>query len=124
MTKRYIYYKYPLIYLISYNGNQLLNIFITNTMNLALTIFIIGILGFILNRKNIILLLITIEMILLSITFLIISDSFIYDDLLCQVFALYIISIAGAESAIGLAILVAYYKLHKNLLIVSSRNID
>ena len=110
--------------MILYNGNQLHNIFITKTMNLALTIFIIGILGFILNRKNIILLLITIEMILLSITFLIISDSFIYDDLLCQVFALYIISIAGAESAIGLAILVAYYKLHKNLLIVSSKNLD
>jgi NADH-ubiquinone oxidoreductase chain 4L len=93
-------------------------------MNLSLIIFTIGLIGFILNRKNIILLLITIEMLLLAVTFMIVWDSFIYDDILNQVFALYIISIAGAESAIGLAILVTYYQLHKNLYFISKDNQD
>jgi NADH-ubiquinone oxidoreductase chain 4L len=86
-------------------------------MNLSLILFLIGILGFVLNRKNIILMLISIEIMLLSITFLILINSFIFDDILGQVFAIYIISIAGAESAIGLAILVAFYRLRGNITI-------
>jgi NADH-ubiquinone oxidoreductase chain 4L len=45
-----------------------------------------------------------------------------YDDIVNQVFALYIISIAGAESAIGLAILVRYYQVHKNLFFITKEN--
>ena len=86
-------------------------------MNLSLILFLIGILGFVLNRKNIILMLISIEIMLLSITFLILINSLIFDDILGQVFAIYIISVAGAESAIGLAILVAFYRLRGNLAI-------
>jgi len=86
-------------------------------MNLSLILFLIGILGFVLNRKNIILMLISIEIMLLSITFLILINSFIFDDILGQVFAIYIISIAGAESAIGLAILVAFYRLRGSITI-------
>ena len=86
-------------------------------MNLSLILFLIGILGFVLNRKNIILMLISIEIMLLSITFLILINSFIFDDILGQVFAIYIISIAGAESAIGLAILVAFYRLRGSIAI-------
>jgi NADH-ubiquinone oxidoreductase chain 4L len=93
-------------------------------MNLSLMIYTIGLIGFILNRKNIILLLITIEMLLLAATFLIIWDSFLYDDITNQIFALYIISIAGAESAIGLAILVTYYQLHKNLFFIVKENTE
>lgn len=55
--------------------------------------------------------LISIEIMLLSITFLILISSIGFDDILGQVYAIYIIAIAGAESAIGLAILVAYYRL-------------
>jgi len=86
-------------------------------MNLSLVLFLIGILGFVLNRKNIILMLISIEIMLLAVTFLILINSFIFDDILGQVFAVYIICIAGAESAVGLAILVAFYRLRGSIAI-------
>jgi NADH-ubiquinone oxidoreductase chain 4L len=84
-------------------------------MNFSLLLFIIGILGFVLNRKNIILMLISIEIMLLSITFLILINSLGFDDILGQTFAIYIITVAGAESAIGLAILVSYYRLRGSI---------
>ncbi len=77
-------------------------------MALVLFIFFIGILGFILNRKNIILMLISIELILLAVTLLILFSSQILDDILGQTFSIYIIAVAGAESALGLALLVAF----------------
>ena len=80
-------------------------------MNITLILFLIGILGFVLNRKNIILMLISIEIMLLSITFLILLSSLNMDDILGQTYAIYIIVVAGAESAIGLGILVAFYRL-------------
>ena len=86
-------------------------------MSLTLIIFIIGILGFIFNRKNIILMLISLEVMLLAITFLILINSFNIDDIIGQTFGVYIIVIAGAESAIGLAILVAFYRLRGNIII-------
>ena len=81
-------------------------------MNLTLILFLIASLGFVLNRKNIILMLISIEIMLLAITFLILVSSLSFDDVLGQTFAIYIIAIAGAESAIGLGILVAFYRLN------------
>ena len=86
-------------------------------MYLSLILFIIGILGFVLNRKNIILMLISIEIMLLSITFLILLSSLNFDDILGQTFSIYIITIAGTESAIGLAILVAFYRLRGSIAI-------
>jgi len=86
-------------------------------MYLPFILFLIGILGFVLNRRNIILMLISIEIMLLAITFLILISSVGLDDILGQVYAIYIIAIAGAESAIGLAILVAYYRLRGNITI-------
>ena len=85
------------------------------TMNLSLILFTIGILGFVLNRKNIILMLISIEIMLLAITFLVLVSSLSFDDILGQTYAIYIIAIAGAESAIGLGILVAFYRLISSL---------
>nr|YP_010715993.1 NADH dehydrogenase subunit 4L [Paraisaria gracilioides]WDE74391.1 NADH dehydrogenase subunit 4L [Paraisaria gracilioides] len=79
-------------------------------MSLTLVLFLIGILGFVFNRKNIILMLISIEIMLLSITFLVLVSSINLDDIIGQTYAIYIIVIAGAESAIGLAILVAFYR--------------
>nr|YP_010555473.1 NADH dehydrogenase subunit 4L [Ramaria rubella]UYR22223.1 NADH dehydrogenase subunit 4L [Ramaria rubella] len=84
-------------------------------MNLSLFLFLIGILGFILNRKNLILLIISIEIMLLAVTLLILISSFSFDDNIGQTFAIYIIAIAGAESVIGLSILVAYYRLRGNI---------
>src|ERR1700722_9992213 len=78
-------------------------------MNFSIFLFLIGILGFVLNRKNIILMLISIEIMLLSITFLILISSLSFDDILGQTFAIYIITIAGAESAIGLGVLASIF---------------
>ncbi len=86
-------------------------------MNFALILFLVGILGFVLNRKNIILMLISIKIMLLSITFLILISSLNFDDIMGQTFAIYIITIAGAESAIGLGILVAFYRLRGSIAI-------
>jgi NADH-ubiquinone oxidoreductase chain 4L len=86
-------------------------------MNLTIILFLIGILGFILNRKNILLMMISIEIMLLSITFLILISSLNIDDILGQIYAIYIIVIAGAESAIGLGILVAFYRLRGSITI-------
>lgn len=84
-------------------------------MTLSLVLFLIGILGFILNRKNIILIIISIEIILLAVTLLVLISSYRFDDIMGQTYAVYIISIRGAESAIGLGILVAYYRLRGNI---------
>ena len=79
-------------------------------MNLSIILFLIGILGFILNRKNIILMIIAIEIMLLAVTLLVLTSSFSFDDGIGQTFSIFIISIAGAESVIGLSILVAFYR--------------
>ena len=84
-------------------------------MNFSIFLFLIGILGFVLNRKTIILMLISIEIMLLAITFLILISSLSFDDILGQTFAVYILTIAGAESAIGLGILIAYYRLRGSI---------
>lgn len=86
-------------------------------MNLSLVLFLIGILGFVLNRKNIILMLISIEIMLLAITLLIVMSSLSFDDILGQTFAVFVISVAGAETAIGLAILIAFYRLRGSIAI-------
>ena len=80
-------------------------------MNISILLFLIGILGFVLNRKNIILMIIAIEIMLLSVTLLFLISSFNFDDIVGQTFSIIIISIAGAEAVIGLSILVAYYRL-------------
>ena len=80
-------------------------------------LFLIGVLGFSLNKKNIILMLISIEIMLLAITLIILINSWIFEDILGQIFAIYIIVIAAAESAIGLGILVAFYRLRGSITI-------
>ena len=84
-------------------------------MTLSLILFLIGILGFILNRKNIILIIISIELMLLAVTLLVLVSSYQFDDIIGQIYSIYIIAIAGAESAIGLGILVTYYRIRGNI---------
>ena len=86
-----------------------------NVYELVIFSILIGILGFILNRKNIILMIISIEIMLLAVTILILVSSYTFDDSIGQTFSIYIIAIAGAESVIGLSILVAYYRLRGNI---------
>lgn len=76
-------------------------------MNLSVILFITGILGFVLNRKNIILLLISIEMMLLAIAILVLVTSYSFDDIVGQTYSVYLITITAAESAVGLGLLVA-----------------
>jgi NADH-ubiquinone oxidoreductase chain 4L len=80
-------------------------------MSLPLVLFLIGVLGFVLNRKNILLMLISVELMLLAVTLLVLVSSHAFDDIAGQTYAVYIIAVAGAETAIGLGVLVAYYRL-------------
>ena len=84
-------------------------------LTVAMILFLLGIWGLYLNRKNIILMLISIEMMLLAVTLLVIVSSFSFDDIVGQTYSIYIIAIAGAESAIGLGILVAFYRLRGSI---------
>jgi len=83
-------------------------------MNLALILFVIGSIGFVFNRNNLILMIISIEITLLSVTVMILSFSWLFNDIGGEVFGLYIIAVAGAESAIGLAIMISYMHLRKH----------
>ena len=80
-------------------------------LTVAMIIFIIGVLGIFLNRKNIIIMLMSIELILLAINFNVIIFSVSLNDIFGQIYSLFILTVAAAESAIGLAILVAYYRI-------------
>jgi NADH-quinone oxidoreductase subunit K len=77
----------------------------------GMLLFILGTLGILLNRKNIIIMLMSIELILLAVNYNFIVFSTYLNDLQGEYFALFILTVAAAESAIGLAILVAYYRI-------------
>ena len=79
-------------------------------LTLGAIIFTIGIVGIFLNRKNIIVILMCIELILLSVNINLVSFSIFFNDLIGQIFTLFILTVAAAEAAIGLAIIVAYYR--------------
>jgi NADH-quinone oxidoreductase subunit K len=82
---------------------------------LAGALFSIGVSGIFLNRKNIISLLMSLELILLSVNINLVASSSILQDLNGQIFAIFVLTVAGAESAIGLAILVVYFHNRKNI---------
>jgi NADH-ubiquinone oxidoreductase chain 4L len=92
---------------------------ISSNMNMPIIMFLIGILGFILNRKNIILMIIAIEIMLLAVTLLVLISSFSFDDGIGQIFSIFIISVAGAESVIGLSIIVAFFRLRGNISLIN-----
>lgn len=82
---------------------------------LSLILFSIGLSGIFINRKNIISLLVSIELMLLAVNINFVSFSSFLNDLNGQIFSIFILTIAGAEAAIGLAILVIYYKNNRNI---------
>ena len=83
---------------------------LTPYLVVAAILFTIGVAGIILNRKNIIVILMSVELILLSVNINLVAFSSAKGDLTGQVFALLILTVAAAEAAIGLAILVTYYR--------------
>jgi NADH-quinone oxidoreductase subunit K len=76
----------------------------------SISLFLIGIWGIFFNRKNILIMLMSIELMLLAVNLNLLLFSTTLDDLMGQVFALLVLTVAAAESAIGLAILVVYYR--------------
>ena len=83
---------------------------LTQYLTVAALLFTIGVLGIFLNRKNIIIILMSVELILLAVNINFVAFSTHLNDIVGQVFALLVLTVAAAEAAIGLAILVAYYR--------------
>ncbi len=79
-------------------------------LTLGVIIFTIGIFGVFLNRKNIIIILMSIELMLLAVNINLVSFSIYLQDLVGQIFTMFILTVAAAEAAVGLAIIVIYYK--------------
>ena len=74
-------------------------------------LFVLGVLGIFLNRKNVIVILMAIELILLAVNINLVAFSAFLGDMTGQVFAMFVLTVAAAEAAIGLAILVIYYRI-------------
>jgi NADH-quinone oxidoreductase subunit K len=87
-----------------------MTISLTHFLAVAAMLFTIGVAGIILNRKNIIVVLMAVELILLAVNINLVAFSSFFGDLTGQIFSLFILTVAAAEAAIGLAILVAYYR--------------
>ena len=79
-------------------------------LTLAAIIFTIGVIGIFLNRKNLIVILMCVELLLLAVNINLVSFSIFLNDLSGQIFTLFILTVAAAEAAIGLAIIVVYYR--------------
>ena len=79
-------------------------------LTVAATLFVIGIFGLFLNRKNVIILLMSIELMLLAVNINLVAFSSFLGDLVGQVFTLFVLTVASAEAAIGLAILVCFFR--------------
>ena len=73
-------------------------------------LFVLGVLGIFLNRKNVIVILMAIELILLSVNINLVAFSAFLGDMVGQVFAMFVLTVAAAEAAIGLAILVIFFR--------------
>ena len=100
----------PVIYLFVFKMLGLNYMFL-----LPLCLFFVGFGGILFNRRSIIAIIICIELLLLAVNLQLSFSSFIFDDIIGYIFSLFVLSIAAAESAIGLSILVGYYKVRGNI---------
>ena len=87
-----------------------MEITVSHYLSVSAILFTIGMLGIFLNRKNILIILMSIEIILLSVNINLVAFSQHLNDLMGQVFALFVLTVAAAEAAIGLAILVVFFR--------------
>ena len=83
---------------------------IENYLAVSATLFVLGIFGIFLNRKNVIIILMSIELMLLSVNINLVAFSAFAGDLVGQVFTIFVLTVAAAEAAIGLAILVCFFR--------------
>ena len=88
----------------------MLEIGLSHYLTVAAVLFTLGIFGIFLNRKNVIIILMSIELMLLAVNINMVAFSTHLQDLVGQVFAMFVLTVAAAEAAIGLAILVTYYR--------------
>jgi len=88
----------------------MLTIGLAHYLTVAAILFTIGVFGIFLNRKNVIIILMSIELMLLAVNINLVAFSAFLGDLVGQVFALFVLTVAAAEAAIGLAILVVYFR--------------
>jgi len=79
-------------------------------LTVAAILFTLGVFGIFLNRKNVIIIMMSIELMLLAVNINFVAFSAVLHDLVGQVFAMFVLTVAAAEAAIGLAILVAYFR--------------
>ena len=89
---------------------------------LSSLLFLIGVFGIFLNRKNVIIILMSIELILLAVNINFVSFSYFLEDLTGQIFSLFVLTVAAAEAAIGLAILVCFFR-NKGSIAVDDANV-
>ena len=88
----------------------MLEIGLAHYLTVAAILFTLGIFGIFLNRKNVIIILMSIELMLLAVNINLVAFSSFHQDLVGQVFAMFVLTVAAAEAAIGLAILVGYFR--------------
>jgi len=88
----------------------MLEIGLAHYLTVAAILFTLGIFGIFLNRKNVIIIMMSIELMLLAVNINFVAFSFFLDDMVGQVFAMIVLTVAAAEAAIGLAILVVYFR--------------
>jgi NADH-quinone oxidoreductase subunit K len=88
---------------------------IEHYLTVGAILFVLGVLGIFLNRKNVIVILMAIELILLSVNINLVAFSAFMQDLVGQIFAMLVLTVAAAEAAIGLAILVIYFRGHGSI---------
>ena len=89
---------------------------------LSSLLFLIGVFGIFLNRKNVIIILMSIELILLAVNINFVSFSYFLGELTGQIFSLFVLTVAAAEAAIGLAILVCFFR-NKGSIAVDDANV-
>ena len=94
----------------SFLGDLVGQVFALLVLTVAAILFTLGVFGIFLNRKNIIVILMSIELILLSVNINLVAFSTFLGDIVGQVFALLVLTVAAAEAAIGLAVLVVYFR--------------
>ncbi|HEX2580768.1 MAG TPA: NADH-quinone oxidoreductase subunit NuoK [Dongiaceae bacterium] len=87
-----------------------MNISLVHYLVVAAILFALGVFGVFLNRKNVIVILMAVELMLLAVNLNLVAFSYFLHDLAGQVFALMVLTVAAAEAAIGLAILVVYFR--------------
>ena len=83
---------------------------LTHYLTVAAVLFTLGVVGIFLNRKNVIIILMAIELMLLAVNINLVAFSTYLNDMVGQVFAMLVLTVAAAEAAIGLAILVVYFR--------------